>query len=347
VNTIRPRQIRLEVSSVCQLRCPVCPNAQGRIQKSVVGAGFLKFDDFKRLVDENTQVVGIELSNWGEALLNPQLPQILRYAYQKKIRVYLSNGVNLNHASEEVLESLVKYNVQNIRVSIDGASQEVYQKYRIGGDFEKVIQNIQKINEYKQKYKVERPHLSWQFVIFGHNEHEIKAAKKLARELEMIFEPKLNFAREYSPIENKDQVVIDAGVSVTSREEYWQKFGKHYIPKCIQLWVEPQINWDGKILGCCQNYWADFGGNAFEESLVTCLNGEKIVYARNMLLGKFSSREDIPCASCSEYLLMAREGKWLEMSEVMKLYWVSQLKASPSIFRLGRLIKVIFHVSFQ
>ncbi|MFX0202076.1 MAG: SPASM domain-containing protein, partial [Candidatus Hodarchaeota archaeon] len=128
-------------------------------------------------------------------------------------------------------------------------------------------------------------------------------------------------------------------ISVTSREEYWEKFGKPYILKCIQLWVEPQINWDGKILGCCDNYWADFGGNAFVESLIKCLNSEKIVYARNMLLGKASLREDIPCSSCGEYLRMAEEGKWLRMSDIMKHYWVSQLKASPFTFQLGRLIK--------
>jgi hypothetical protein len=70
----------------------------------VVGTGFLKFDDFRRLVDSNPGIVAIELSNWGEALLNPELLGILGYAHQKEIRIYLSNGVNLNHASEEVLE---------------------------------------------------------------------------------------------------------------------------------------------------------------------------------------------------------------------------------------------------
>ena len=167
LKAIRPIKIRLEASSACQLRCPLCPTAQGKIQKGVVGTGFLEFESFKRLVNENPYIVELELSNWGEVLLNPQLPQILACAYQKKIRVYLSNGVNLNHASKEAIEALVKYNVRNITVSIDGASQEVYQKYRIGGNFGRVIQNIKIINEYKQKYNVEYPYLIWQFVIFG------------------------------------------------------------------------------------------------------------------------------------------------------------------------------------
>ncbi len=339
MNTVRPRQIRLEASSACQLRCPVCPTAQGKIRESVVGTGFLKFDDFRRLVDSNPGIVAIELSNWGEALLNPELPGILGYAHQKEIRIYLSNGVNLNHASEEVLEALVKYSVQNIRVSIDGASQEVYQQYRVKGDFDRVIENIRRINDYKREYHVERPHLTWQFIIFGHNEQEIEAARKLAQQLQMSFDPKLNHSPGFSPIHNRDQVVKQAGIPVTSREEYWDKFGRQYLSMCFQLWVEPQINWDGKILGCCQNHWVDFGGNAFEESLIECLNTEKIVYARNMLLGTAPPGEDIPCTSCNEYLQMAERRQWLRRSDVFKHYWMSQVKAYPLLFQLGRWMK--------
>ena len=41
---------------------------------------------------------------------------------------------------------------------------------------------------------------------------------------------------------------------------------------CHQLWDAPQINWDGKILGCCRNFWGDFGGNAFTEGLFQSVN---------------------------------------------------------------------------
>ncbi len=32
-----------------------------------------------------------------------------------------------------------------------------------------------------------------------------------------------------------------------------------------------------KVLGCCRNFWGDFGGNAFTDGLVSSLNNEKIV----------------------------------------------------------------------
>ena len=55
-------------------------------------------------------------------------------------------GVNLNNVKENMLESLVKYKFRKMVCAIDGASNEIYKIYRVNGSFEKVIQNIEKIN---------------------------------------------------------------------------------------------------------------------------------------------------------------------------------------------------------
>jgi hypothetical protein len=52
---IKPGKIRLEASTFCQLKCPVCETAQGKTHETL-GGGFLKFSDFKRLVDENPSI---------------------------------------------------------------------------------------------------------------------------------------------------------------------------------------------------------------------------------------------------------------------------------------------------
>jgi hypothetical protein len=70
---------------------------------------------------------------------------------------------------------------------------------------------------------------------------------------------------------------------------------------CLQLWNLPQINWDGKMLGCCRNYWGDFGGNAFRDGLTAAVMSEKMTYARQMLMGEKPPREDIPCTTCDLY----------------------------------------------
>lgn len=337
MSTIKPIKIRLEASSACQLRCPSCPTAQGIIAKSAVGAGLLKFEDFKALVDQNPIVREIGLSNWGEVMLNPQLVQILAYAHEKGVKINLSNGVNLNTAADEALEALVKYGVEEITVSIDGASQETYEQYRVRGHFDTVIGNVRKINAYKRQYGSQQPRLNWQFVIFGHNEHEINAVKALCQELDMAFRPKLNWDPDFSPVRNKQQVMLDAGLSATTRQDDWEQ--THKFQQCLQLWNDPQINWDGKVLGCCVNYWQDFGGNVFTDGPEAALNGEKISYARDMLMGKVPDRSDIPCSDCSKYQRMAAEQVWITRSDIIThKKWMMRLRRFPLAYRAARFL---------
>src|SRR5438874_1490946 len=67
-----PRFVRLDASTVCQLKCPSCPTATGATGQNL-GVGSLKFEDFKRFIRRNPQVSHVELSNWGEVFLNQDL----------------------------------------------------------------------------------------------------------------------------------------------------------------------------------------------------------------------------------------------------------------------------------
>ena len=184
--TINPRAIRLEASSFCQLRCPSCPTTARAIHPAV-GSGFLRLDDFRKLLDDNPSLALIELSNYGEIFLNPQLLQILELAHQRNVAMSAANGVNLNNVRDEVLEAIVKFRLRAMTCSIDGASQETYRRYRVRGNFENVIGNIRKINEFKRLYRSELPRLCWQFIVFGHNERELPEARRMAQELGMEF----------------------------------------------------------------------------------------------------------------------------------------------------------------
>lgn len=309
---IRPSGIRLEASSHCQLRCPSCPTTTGAISPAI-GSGFLKFNDFKELLDKNPWIRRVELSNYGEILLNPELLKMMEYAFGRHITLTAGNGVNLNHAKEEVLEGLVKYRMKDLTVSIDGASQETYQIYRVRGKFDEVIGHIRKINEYKKKHNSEFPRLAWQFIVFGHNEHEIPKARKMAAELHMKFNLKLTWDNDFSPIKDIEYVRKELGVGAVTREEFTEKWGVNYQQRiCHQLWNLPQINWDGKVLGCCRNFWGDFGANAFKEGLLPAVNSEKMQYARGMLTGSKPEREDIPCTTCEIYLDMKAKQHWLK-----------------------------------
>src|SRR5262249_34425499 len=158
--------------------------------------------------------------NYGEVFLNPQLVQILEYAHSKGVAISLANGVNFNNAKDAVIEALVKFEVRSITCSIDGASQETYEKYRVRGNFETVMRNIKRLNEFKRIYVTKWPVLTWQFVVFGHNEHEIPAAREMAEGLGMLFRTKITWDSKFSPIRDQDFVRAQTGETAVTREEY-------------------------------------------------------------------------------------------------------------------------------
>ncbi len=293
-------EVRIDASTRCQLKCPICPTATGENRERPLGWGDLSFEHFKQFVDRYPGIRKIELSNWGEIFLNPEIGEIIRYGYEKGIELSAVNGVNLNTVKEEVLEALVKYRFRAMTVSLDGATNESYRQYRVNGNLDKVLENIKRINRYKEQYGSPYPTMVWQFIIFGHNEHEIGRARRMAEELGMSFLPKLNAYTAFSPIKDKEAVMRESGLEATSRMEYKEKKKRYYGIPCSQLWFSPQINWDGKLMGCCVNGWKDFG-NVFESGLAECMKGEKIEYARQMLLGKKGPREDIACSTCPYY----------------------------------------------
>ncbi len=285
------KMIRLEASSMCQLQCPACPTGQRKTKELKVGWGTLTFDHFKSIVDNNPKIKYIELSNWGEIFLNPELKKIIEYAFLRDIHLSANNGVNLNSLTQEMAQLLVKFRFRSMTISIDGASQDTYVNYRRNGNFKKVIENIESINRYKTQYGSKYPNLRWQFVVFGHNQHEIPLARDMAKRLGMRFFTKQNWSAQYSPTQGTQKHTPSQGN---------QTEAPYILSYCNQLWISPQVNWDGTLLGCCVNRTVSFG-NVFETGLENCLNSESYRYLKRMVAGKADARANMPCLGCRYY----------------------------------------------
>lgn len=306
----------MDASTHCQLRCPSCPTAKGLI-KERLGGGSMTPESFRRLLDENPTIAHVELSNWGEIFLNAKLEEILEIAFERNVALTASNGVNMNDVKPRTLEAVVKYRVRHMTVSIDGASQESYEKYRVRGRFDDVIANLELLKSFKAKHQSPFPFLLWQFIAFGHNEHEIDEARALAERLGMQFYVKLSWEEKFSPVKNLTRVRRATKGGAASRSEYRKKHKNNYIQKsiCRQLWDQPQINFDGRVLGCCANTWGDYG-NAFEEGLMPTLDGERMRYAKRMVMGKAPARQDIPCSSCHHWRGMTERGDFVTDEDI-------------------------------
>jgi len=315
---IIPEYIRIDASSACQLNCYLCQAVAER-KNNLIGRGMLKFSHFKRLLDHNPQIKRIELANWGEALLNKEMPKILEYAFKKGAATTFEEGANFNDVPDKTLESLVKYKTRLIRCAIDGVTNHTYQKNRIGGDLNKVIKNIQRINHYKKIYTSDLPRLIFQFVIFDHNVHEIDRVVILAKMLGMEPTFKLNALKNQVPSEHQD--IFKKYTGYINRKDYLKKEGTHYMRKqCYELWKDPQINWDGKLLGCSRNTWQEFGPNVFEAGLIEAVNSEKMSKARQMIQGKIPPQKDLPCTMCSVFKSISKTNNWVTLEEIEKKF---------------------------
>jgi len=76
---LRRGKIRIEATSRCQLACPSCPTASGATRRAL-GKGYLQADAFRNLIERNRWVRWVELSNYGEVFLNPELVEIMQSA---------------------------------------------------------------------------------------------------------------------------------------------------------------------------------------------------------------------------------------------------------------------------
>ena len=296
-----PTAMRLDVSTVCQLNCPGC--YMRKEDYGTMGRGYIRAAQVQKLLDGQPSIRKMELSNSGEPFCNPEMYEILRLLHERNILIQFWNGANFNDVPDRVLDALVRFGTEAITISLDGVTQEVYSKYRRNGNIDKVFSNIRKINDLKKKYHTDRPLLRWQFILMNHNQHEAAAAKKMAAELGMIMFFKPDWSGGFVPDSSLGLNEI-TGLSAMDETEYYIKenhiFDSNAI--CSQMILSPQVNWDGKLLGCCNVYKNDWNINVFETPLSEIFNNANYRAAvLSLLKGRDGMDHTGPCRECYIY----------------------------------------------
>src|SRR6185295_3463072 len=187
LNVCRPRSlppyIKVEPTPLCQLACPGCAHGVSDFKKQLSNRMHFTLKELREVIDPLAGcLLGVSLSLRGEPMLGKDLLPMIEYIHSKKIAVSFPTNLSL-HLRQGQAERLVRSGVDTLYVSLDGASQETYQRYRVGGDFALVLRNVRLIAEAKQRLGVRRPRLIWKFVVFKHNEHEVETLERAYREL--------------------------------------------------------------------------------------------------------------------------------------------------------------------
>ncbi len=189
----------IEPGAVCSLACPLCPTGSGA---SKLSQGFLKASAFADILEAlGPGWKKILLFRFGEPLLNPFLGEMLREASRRRIETTISTHLSLPKFDSVTAQDIVGSGVSTIIASIDGATQEVYERYRVGGSLPTVLANIRKLIRAKKAGGLKKPAILWQFLAHKENQHELHRARVLASKLGIGFYANLrHYPRSAEPL---------------------------------------------------------------------------------------------------------------------------------------------------
>ncbi len=174
-----PAKYFIDPINVCNLRCPLCPTGRGVLARP---RGRMALADLQRIVNEIAPYAyRVELYNWGEPLLHPDIFDMIEYASQRRIMIGLSSNLNLLDADKA--RRLVESGLAQLVVSIDGATQESYAAYRRQGKLDEVLRNLRLLLETRRALKRRTPFIIWRMLVGKHNEHAVEAMRRVAHEM--------------------------------------------------------------------------------------------------------------------------------------------------------------------
>ena len=191
---------QIDISGPCNLRCISCP--QGNIG-STGKSGFMDAATFARVLDkivaEDPFVGAVSLYNWGEPLLNPQLPEILRIAEARSIHTAISSNLNIPADFSEVIKARPTW----FRVSVSGFGPS-YEITHTGGSWELFLANLHRLKQYQDAY-----HPGLQVEVFYHiyrhnNGAQFQQMRQLCDQLGFTF--RFRHAA-LAPLENIEAVI--------------------------------------------------------------------------------------------------------------------------------------------
>ena len=124
---------QIDISNVCNLSCPSCPN--GNFPEEKRYKGFIGLDLFKEIVDkalrETPNLASFSLFYLGENFLVKDLPLYIEELNKRNVPCFLSSNLNVPPAR---LEAILRAKPHYLRISTSGYYQETYQVDHRGGN---------------------------------------------------------------------------------------------------------------------------------------------------------------------------------------------------------------------
>ena len=278
INLGFPPYLLIEPVSSCNLRCPFCFQVDKSFTKKPY-MGVIDFEFFKKIVDEANDIgVGaVTLASRGEPTMHKKYAEMLEYLSKKENIFEIKTNTNGTFLSEKICHAIFKYNVSQVIISSDHYIKKDYERLRLGSNFEKVVENVDRLYETRKKFY---PDSITEIRISGIDNDRNLDRKKFK-----------NFW-----IKRSDHVT--ASYPLERWDTYNNKPHDKITDACENLWDRMYVWFDGKTNPCDADYKSYLNyGDAKKNSLKKIWNDKIIENTRRMHLAK-ERNKIVPCDRC-------------------------------------------------
>jgi MoaA/NifB/PqqE/SkfB family radical SAM enzyme len=272
-NQTMPSTFTVETILGCDLRCPECALGGSFIKRQ---KGWMNFDQFKIIADKiRPYCQYLYLHIWGEPLLNKDIFKIIEYSSRFTKTNISTNG---HQITEKSAEALIKSGVTDIIVSIDGMSQDVYASYRVGGKVDRAIGALNRLQKVNLQLGA-KVNIMPQFIVFRHNQHEMKYFADLCRSLHL----RPTFKAPY--LRNRNSSYSPSDYTQFIRPVYHDISAlRSAMTECPNVKDVFTILLDGSAVICCHDYQkATCFGNIYQQSVEEIWNSAEFKKVRHCI----------------------------------------------------------------
>ena len=251
---ISPRSIQIECTTRCNLKCTMC-----EISYWTEKGGDLQAGHLRTMIEHLPNLKRVDLTGIGEALMNRGFFDALEFLKSRGTYVTLNDNFTL--MSEQVSRRIVELGVDQIFLSLDGATKETYEKIRVGANFDKVVANARRLVQIKKEMGRKRPEVKINSVVCADNYRELPAVVALAHDLGIgmvqfvnviVFENTANLdtAILQDEVQAKFQEALDRArqLGVLVKIELFEKLP---VQQCAFPWKRNFVTYDGFVQPCC------------------------------------------------------------------------------------------------
>jgi MoaA/NifB/PqqE/SkfB family radical SAM enzyme len=224
------RKVYVEPTNACNLKCRTCVRHSWDEPE-----GFMEWGTYEAALDGFSAAAGstVAFMGLGEPLLHPRFLDMVRRAKERGLRAEVTTNALL--LTPELAEALLAAGLDQLVVSIDGASAESFSRARSGASLEKVIANVRGLHDRHGPNYGPGLRLGIEFVAMRSNIAELAGLNRLAAQLGasfIIVSNVLAYTRELI-----SETLYDAGVTAMGGAE----------TTAAPAWQLPKFDWDEDV----------------------------------------------------------------------------------------------------